>query len=118
MNDAPLACAHRAEEERQSGRADSVGGVTRHGPEFRLAHRAEAVNIADEAFALRMAAREGLVNEVFDGVEEFAALAPQQRGVLAAYVQRADAFALAGFGLEVEAGGAEDVVQKLTSLFV
>jgi len=118
MNDAPLTRIHRAEEKRQAGRADSVGGVARHGSEFSLAHRAEAVNVADKALTFREAAREGLIDEVFDRVEQFAALASQKQRVLAAYVQRADALALVRLGVEAEAGGAKDVVQKLTSLFV
>src|SRR5579885_2303958 len=79
MNDAPLTRIHRAEEKRQAGRADSVGGVARHGSEFSLAHRAEAVNVADKALTFREAAREGLIDEVFDRVEQFAALASRSR---------------------------------------
>src|SRR5947209_9738731 len=110
MNNAPLACVHRAEKKRQAGRTDTISRVSCHGAKFRLAHRAEAVNVADEALAFREAARERLIDEVFECVEKFPALAPQQQRVRTVYIQNASALALVGFGAKVEARGAKDVV--------
>ena len=113
---AAFAGVHRAEGEGNAGRAHAVGGVSRHRAQLGLAHGAEVVNVADDALAVRKCARERLIDEVFERVEQLAAFAPEHRRVGAVDVDDAAALGLARARAKVETGVIEDVIQELLRL--
>jgi hypothetical protein len=61
VDDSPLIRVHFAEDKRRSGRAYPVGSELGHGPEFRLASRAEAFYITHQPLTLSQLAPKGLV---------------------------------------------------------
>ena len=86
MDNTALARVHRAESERHAGRTHTVGGVPRHRAQFGFTHQAKVINVADKTLAMRETARERLIDEMLQSVEEFAAFAAKESGISAVNV--------------------------------
>lgn len=91
--------------------------MTGHRTQLRFAHEAKILHVADEAFTRFKAARERLVDQVFEGVQKLSAFAAKESGVVPVDIQNAPAFRLGGGRSQIQSHAGENLIQKILRLF-
>src|SRR5881409_3673520 len=115
MDNTSLHGLHWPENKRRRRRANLTRRVICHSSQFRLARRAIIVRVTNDSLSLGKRTAKGLIQNLLQSIQQFAALPQEQPAIVAFNSQQTTEFGLRSFRAQIKTCACKNRIQELFS---